>query len=47
MEKDFFPGSLYYEIVKCMPISSVEAIIVKGDTILFLKRKNEPAKGQW
>lgn len=30
-----------------MPISSVEAIIVKGDSILFLKRKNSPAKGQW
>ncbi|MEM4522908.1 MAG: NUDIX domain-containing protein [Nitrososphaeria archaeon] len=29
-----------------MPIPSVEAI-VRNDTILFLKRKNEPAKGQW
>jgi len=47
IKEDFIPDSLYNKIVKCMPIPSVEAIIVKDDTILFLKRKNEPAKGQW
>jgi len=30
-----------------MPIASVEAIIMKDNAILFLKRKNNPAKGEW
>jgi colanic acid biosynthesis protein WcaH len=31
-----------------MPIPSVEAMIVKEDNgLLFLKRKNNPARGQW
>jgi mutator protein MutT len=46
-EDGFIPDSLYDKIVKCMPISSVEAIIVKDDKLLFLRRKNSPARGQW
>lgn len=30
-----------------MPIASVEAIIIKDNALLFLKRKNNPVKGEW
>jgi ADP-ribose pyrophosphatase YjhB (NUDIX family) len=30
-----------------MPIASVEAVIVMEESLLFLKRNNEPAMGQW
>ena len=30
-----------------MPIVSVEALIIVDDKLLFLRRSNEPAKGQW
>ena len=30
-----------------MPIPSVEAMIVKDNFLLFLKRKHSPAKGEW
>jgi ADP-ribose pyrophosphatase YjhB (NUDIX family) len=43
----FIPDPLYNEIVKLMPIPSVEAIIVKDGKLLFLRRKNDPANGQW
>jgi colanic acid biosynthesis protein WcaH len=46
-EDGFIPDSLYDKIVKCMPIPSVEAIIVKDNKLLFLRRKNSPARGQW
>ena len=40
-------SSLYQKITELLPIPSVEAVIPKGNSILFLKRNNEPAKGQW
>ena len=40
-------SSLYQQIKVLMPIPSVEAIIMKGDSLLFLRRKNSPAKGEW
>jgi colanic acid biosynthesis protein WcaH len=43
----FIPSTLYNQIVQLMPIPSVEAIIMIDDSLLFLKRKNNPAKGQW
>ena len=46
-EGGLIPSSLYDKIVKSMPIPSVEAIVVKNDSILFLRRKNSPAKGRW
>jgi colanic acid biosynthesis protein WcaH len=46
-ENGFIPDPLYNEIVKLMPIPSVEAIIVRDGKLLFLRRKNYPAKGQW
>ena len=41
------PSSLYELIVDVLPISSVEAVILKDDKLLFLRRKNNPVKGQW
>ena len=45
-ESDFIPDILYDQIMKLMPIVSVEAIIVMDKALLFLRRKNQPAKGQ-
>lgn len=41
-------SDLYNEILKCMPISCVDLLIVNnaGD-ILLVKRQNEPAKDLW
>jgi colanic acid biosynthesis protein WcaH len=44
---DFIPSSLYDQIVNCMPIVSVEAVILIGEALLFLRRNNEPVKGEW
>ena len=44
---DFLPDALYKEVVKWLPIVSVEALISIDDALLFLKRNNEPAKGKW
>lgn len=41
------PVSLYSQIAAVMPIASAEAIIMNDDALLFLKRKNSPAKGEW
>lgn len=44
---DKIPFSLYDQIVRSIPISSVEAIIPKNNSLLFLKRNNSPARGRW
>jgi ADP-ribose pyrophosphatase YjhB (NUDIX family) len=46
-ETDFIPSILYDQIMRWMPIVSVEAVIVMEGSLLFLKRENEPAMGQW
>ena len=46
-EPNFIPTTLYDQIMQLMPIPSVEAVIVIEDSLLYLKRKNNPAKGQW
>jgi colanic acid biosynthesis protein WcaH len=38
---------LYKQIRVLMPIPSVEAVITKDKSLLLLKRKNSPAKGEW
>jgi colanic acid biosynthesis protein WcaH len=43
----FIPSALYDQIVNLMPVPSVEAVIVLGGALLFLRRKNSPAVGQW
>jgi len=46
-ETDKIPSSLYELITDSIPIASVEAVISKDDSLLFLRRKNNPVKGQW
>jgi ADP-ribose pyrophosphatase YjhB (NUDIX family) len=46
-ETDFIPSALYDQIMRLMPIPSVEAVIVMNGSLLFLRRKNNPASGQW
>jgi ADP-ribose pyrophosphatase YjhB (NUDIX family) len=46
-ESDFIPSALYDQIMKLMPIVSVEAVIVMDRSLLFLRRNNQPAEGQW
>ncbi len=46
-ESGFVPSALYDQIVRLMPIASVEAVIVIDGSLLFLRRKNRPAVGQW
>lgn len=46
-DSDYIPSELYNQIVKCMPIASVEAVVVIDEALLFLRRNNQPAKGQW
>ena len=41
------PSSLYELILDVLPIASVEAIISKDNSLLFLRRENSPAKGEW
>jgi ADP-ribose pyrophosphatase YjhB (NUDIX family) len=43
----FIPQALYDQITKSLPIASVEAVIKIDDALLFLKRNNLPAKGEW
>jgi ADP-ribose pyrophosphatase YjhB (NUDIX family) len=45
--KGKIPSTLYELITDSIPIPSVEAIISKGKSLLFLRRTNSPAKGQW
>lgn len=46
-ESDFIPAKLYNQIMRLMPIVSVEAVIVIDNALLLLKRKNEPAVDEW
>jgi ADP-ribose pyrophosphatase YjhB (NUDIX family) len=46
-ESGFIPSDLYDQIMRVMPVPSVEAVIVMDDSLLFLRRKNTPALGQW
>jgi colanic acid biosynthesis protein WcaH len=46
-KNNFIPGDIYDEIKKLMPIVSVEALIIKDNALMFLRRENQPAKGEW
>jgi ADP-ribose pyrophosphatase YjhB (NUDIX family) len=46
-DPSFIPSAFYDQILQLMPIPSVEAVIVIEGSLLFLKRKNNPAEGQW
>lgn len=44
---DYIADGLFDEIVKRLPIASVDAVVVVDGALLLLKRKNSPAKGEW
>jgi len=46
-ESDFIPQAIYDQIIGLIPIASVDAVIVINGALLFLKRKDDPAIGQW
>ena len=46
-EADKIPSELYDLIVDVLPIASVEAVISKDGSYLFLRRNNCPVKGEW
>jgi ADP-ribose pyrophosphatase YjhB (NUDIX family) len=46
-ENNYIPIESYEQITRQLPIASVEALIVIDGALLFLKRKNPPAKGEW
>jgi colanic acid biosynthesis protein WcaH len=46
-DSNFIPIEFYDKILKVLPIASVEALILIDAALLFLKRNNEPAKGEW
>jgi len=47
LNEQLIPSSLFNRIIDSMPIPSVEAIVVKNDLLLLLRRKNSLAKDQW
>ena len=44
---EHIPRVLYDTITACMPIASVEALILRNGALLFLRRNNHPANGEW
>ncbi len=46
-QTDFIPAGLFNLMMRVLPIVSVEALIVADGGLLFLKRRNEPVKGEW
>jgi colanic acid biosynthesis protein WcaH len=46
-EIEFISPDLYGRIMELLPIASVEAVIVVDGSLLFLRRKNDPVKGEW
>ena len=46
-DSDFIPDVLYHQIMELLPIVSVEAVIMIDNSLLFLRRKNEPTLGEW
>jgi len=46
-QTDSLPDRLFNLMMKCLPIVSAEAMIVKDEGLLLLKRNNEPVKGEW
>jgi colanic acid biosynthesis protein WcaH len=41
------PKKLFGEILSCMPITGIEAMVMSGSAVLLTKRRNEPARGEW
>ena len=47
MDVDFIPERLFAKIVNRLPIASVDAVIVVDGSLLLMRRKNSPARGEW
>ncbi len=48
LEKNgIIPDALYKQIERYLPIVSVEALISINGAFLFLRRNNQPARGEW
>ena len=45
--KQFIPQKLYDQILKNMPIACVDVAIVSEEAVFLVKRKDDPAKGEW
>jgi ADP-ribose pyrophosphatase YjhB (NUDIX family) len=43
----FIPSPLYKKLIRFLPIASVEVAIQIGEALLYMKRDNYPAKGEW
>lgn len=43
----WIPNNVYYDFIKYMPIVCVDICIKYVNQVLLIKRKDEPAKGQW
>ncbi len=46
-DKKFIPNELYYQILDSVPIACVDIAIVALGSVLLVKRRDAPAKGQW
>lgn len=44
---NFIPQEDYNKILQTMPIACIDVAIVSQGSILLVKRKDEPAKGEW
>jgi colanic acid biosynthesis protein WcaH len=47
MTAPFIPDDLYQQILESVPIACVDVAIVSGGKVLLVRRKDDPAKGQW
>ena len=43
----YLPGFLYRMVAGCLPIVSVEGVIVRDGRVLLLRRRFSPARGEW
>ena len=43
----FIPDDLYRSIISCLPIPFVDVAIVANGSVLLVKRKAPPARGEW
>ena len=41
------PQNIYNTIITNMPIACVDVVIFHNNSVLMVKRKDEPAKGEW
>ena len=43
----FIPEKLYHQFLKGMPLACVDVAIVDRGSVLLVKRKDAPARGEW